>query len=115
MVLNPSLTCPIKRNFELSFTRTRCCSKCKFETRMDESDLNLSLRVPDSPSSVQAAISQHFVCQDIEKTCDKCNEYTPHRETTRVNRLPRIVVVHFQRLTPACDPETVSKQSKKTI
>lgn len=101
------LHCPIKENFELSFKHTRTCSNCKFDSVMVENDLNISLQVPDGPSSVQSCVSQHFLNQQIEKTCDSCKQYMPHTEITRVNKLPRIVVVHFQRLTPSCDPETV--------
>lgn len=107
------LKCPIRENFELSFKDTRVCSGCSHETEMARNDLNVSLTVPDGPSSVQTCLSQHFIDQQIEKTCDNCKQYLKHKQKTRVEKLPRIVVVHFQRLTPSVDPETQEFQYGK--
>ena len=101
------LHCPIKENFDMSFEHTRTCSDCKSRSNMLDKGYSISLQVPDGPSSVQSCVSQHFLTQQIEKTCESCKQYLPHTEITRVNKLPRIVVIHFQRLKPTTNPKTV--------
>jgi len=108
------LECPISKTFQISFQHTRKCTKCKLEKEASEEfDYSLSLTVPDTPSSVQSCISTFFNTSTIQKTCSDCSLFYDHHQTTRISKLPRVLIVHFQRLTPKFDEKTRQFQSDK--
>jgi len=108
------LECPISKTFQISFQHTRKCTKCKLENEApEEFDYSLSLTVPDTPSSVQSCISTFFNTSTIQKTCSDCSQFYDHHQTTRISKLPRVLIVHFQRLTPKFDEKTRQFQSDK--
>ena len=44
----------------------------------------------------------------MEKTCQLCNKNIEHIQMTRLEKIPRVLIVHFQRLTPKWDEKNVS-------
>jgi hypothetical protein len=113
---NPILKCPISETFQITSRLTRTCSNknCKKETHpQKEYGFNLSLNVPDTPSGVQSCISSFFNESSMEKTCQLCSENIEHKQKTRLEKIPRVLIVHFQRLTPKWDEKTKQFQTDK--
>jgi len=111
-----SLRCPIIQTFQFSSVPERSCTKetCKFTSEGKEEDSYcLSLNVADTASSIQSCISTYFNSSSISKKCDKCDENTDHSQKTRLNRLPRVLIVHLQRLVAKFDEKTKQYQSDK--
>ena len=111
------LKCPVRENFEQELVHVRTCSKdgCSENSKMSEKGLFLSLHVPEDPSSVQFCVLKNFKHEEIEKTCEKCNEKILHSQESKIRRLPRIMLVHFQRLTPEMNKDTVGLQKFITL
>lgn len=119
---NTNLECPIAQTFQFSWVPLRGCknSRCQspdgdpiFTEGKAEDSYHLSLNVPDTASSVQSCISTCFNSSTIQKKCDKCGENNDHSQKTRLSRLPRVLIVHLQRLTPKFDEKTKQYQSDK--
>lgn len=111
----PNLKCPITETFQITSRLTRTCSneKCKKETDGKEYGFNLSLNVPDNPSGVQSCISSFFNKSSMEKTCQLCKQNIEHIQMTRLEKIPRVLIVHFQRLTPKWDEKNKQFQTDK--
>ena len=58
-------------------------------------------------SGVQSCISSFFNESSMEKTCQLCSQNIEHKQKTRLEKIPRVLIVHFQRLTPKWDEKTV--------
>jgi len=113
----PGLECPIAQTFQFSWVPLRGCTngQCggKIVEGKEEDSYHLSLNVPDTASSIQSCISTCFNSSTIQKKCDKCGENIEHSQKTRLNRLPRVLIVHLQRLTPKFDEKTKQYQLDK--
>jgi hypothetical protein len=90
--------CPITENFEIELLNKRTCPICKTESYTTDKELTLSMTVPENRQSVQNCITNHFVCSEVEKHCNKCQMNTTHEIKTRISKNPKVMIIHFQRL-----------------
>lgn len=65
------------------------------------------MTVPENRQSVQNCITNHFVCSEVEKHCNKCQMNTTHEIKTRISKNPKVMIIHFQRLLTEWNREEV--------
>lgn len=77
------------------------CEACKHRTSTEETFNDISLNVTDdSGLNIQSLLSQHFeTSESVTKDCDRCDEGKSATHTSRIVKLPSILVLHLKRLT----------------
>ena len=111
--------CPATRNFGGTLQRTLTCGRCGFAAPpRTEFFLHLSLQVPHGhgrdaePVPLEKILEDFFEDEAVEKTCDRCGAANaPHRQATRLRRLPRVLSLHLKRFRVSASGRPVKVQA----
>ncbi|CAD5124208.1 DgyrCDS12507 [Dimorphilus gyrociliatus] len=82
-------------NFETVTTENIRCNKCGNLVTKQESNMQMSLLMPDRPSLV-SALKQFMSEEEVEYTCEKC-ENKSGVLSHKFYRLPRVLILHLKR------------------
>lgn len=82
-------------NFETVTTENIRCNKCGHLVTKKESNMQMSLLMPDKPSLV-SALKQFMSEEEVEYTCEKCQNKSGVL-SHKFYRLPRVLILHLKR------------------